>query len=158
MGRDIFFISVSVDLEHDTPEMLKAFGEAFDAGPGWQFVTGKPADVDAILARSGDRSSGRGLPEHRNELLLGNDANGDWQRVSALGESDQLLLTIRIQKFSDPVRQTTYNAASDVGYVFDGGQPGEVMFKKVCAGCHTIGHGDRAGPDLRGVAERRHRA
>jgi cytochrome c2 len=29
------------------------------------------------------------------------------------------------------------------------------MFKKICAPCHTIGVGDRVGPDLRGVTERR---
>jgi protein SCO1 len=32
------------------------------------------------------------------------------------------------------------------------------MYKKICAPCHTIGVGDRVGPDLRGVAERRDRA
>ena len=60
-------------------------------------------------------------------------------------------------KYSNQVRQTTYTAASDTGYAFNGGQHGQVMFKKACAGCNTIGHGDRAGPDLRGVAERRDR-
>ena len=35
VGRDIFFISMSVDPEHDTPDMLKAFADAFDASaPG----------------------------------------------------------------------------------------------------------------------------
>jgi protein SCO1 len=29
------------------------------------------------------------------------------------------------------------------------------MYKKICAPCHTIGVGDRVGPDLRGVTERR---
>jgi protein SCO1 len=32
------------------------------------------------------------------------------------------------------------------------------MFKKICAPCHTIGVGDRVGPDLRGVTERRQQA
>ena len=34
---------------------------------------------------------------------------------------------------------------------FDGG----AQFKKVCAACHTIGGGDKLGPDLAGVSERR---
>jgi cytochrome c2 len=29
------------------------------------------------------------------------------------------------------------------------------MFKKICAPCHTIGVGDRVGPDLRGATDRR---
>ena len=37
-------------------------------------------------------------------------------------------------------------------------QPGQAMYKKVCVGCHTIGVGDRVGPDLRGVTERREHA
>ena len=32
------------------------------------------------------------------------------------------------------------------------------MYKKMCTGCHTIGVGDKVGPDLRGVTERRDRA
>lgn len=33
--------------------------------------------------------------------------------------------------------------------------PGAVLFGKKCAGCHTLGDGDRAGPDLLGVTDRR---
>jgi protein SCO1 len=32
------------------------------------------------------------------------------------------------------------------------------MYKKICAPCHTIGVGDRVGPDLRGISARRDRA
>jgi len=32
---------------------------------------------------------------------------------------------------------------------------GKVLFEQKCASCHTIGGGDRIGPDLHGVAERR---
>jgi protein SCO1/2 len=35
---------------------------------------------------------------------------------------------------------------------------GQYLFAKECAACHTIGHGDRIGPDLLGVTERRERA
>jgi len=74
LGRDIFFVSLSVDPEHDTPEMLKAFADAFDTGPGWQFLTGQPEDIKSISAKFGDRSGDRKLGDHRNEVLIGNDA------------------------------------------------------------------------------------
>jgi mono/diheme cytochrome c family protein len=32
---------------------------------------------------------------------------------------------------------------------------GRGLFQQRCAGCHTIGEGDRAGPDLEGVTNRR---
>src|SRR5471030_553847 len=89
VGRDIFFISMSVDPEHDTPEMLKAFADAFDASaPGWQFLTGQPEDIKSINAKFGDRSAERKLSDHRNEILIGNDATGDWDRGSAFNDID----------------------------------------------------------------------
>ena len=43
----------------------------------------------------------------------------------------------------------------DNSYYHLSDQPGQVLFKKMCAPCHTIGGGDHVGPDLRGVADRR---
>ena len=38
-----------------------------------------------------------------------------------------------------------------------GAQAGEALYVKACAACHTIGRGDRIGPDLAGVTDRRDR-
>src|SRR2546427_9154174 len=35
---------------------------------------------------------------------------------------------------------------------------GEFFFQSRCGACHTIGNGDRVGPDLAGVTKRRDRA
>ncbi len=94
VGRDLFFVSMSVDPNNDTPERLKAFADAFDIGPGWLFLTGKEEDIRAINKKLGDRSD-RGLSDHRNEILLGNDVIGDWQRDSAFSEIDKLVITVR---------------------------------------------------------------
>jgi protein SCO1/2 len=161
VGRDIFFVSISVDPEHDTPEMLKAFADAFQAtAPGWQFLTGKPADIDAINARFGDRSAGRGPSNHRNEILIGNDATGDWERDSALTDINQLVMTIRLMdpKWHDPAGAATQPVAGDPGYHRMANQPGQILVRKMRAPCHTIGGGNHVGPDLRGVADRRERA
>src|SRR5262245_30566388 len=40
MGCDIFFYSISIDPETDTPQRLKEYADAFRAGPGWLFLTG----------------------------------------------------------------------------------------------------------------------
>src|SRR5712691_5690431 len=53
MGRDIFFYSFSVDPVRDTPEELKAYAEKFHAGPGWLFLTGKKADIEAVRKKLG---------------------------------------------------------------------------------------------------------
>jgi cytochrome oxidase Cu insertion factor (SCO1/SenC/PrrC family)/cytochrome c2 len=161
VGRDIFFISMSVDPVHDTPDMLKAFASAFGAGaPEWQFVTGNPEDIDAINEKFGDRSAQRSLSSHRNEILIGNDATGDWERDSAFDDINQLAMTIRLM---DPKWRSQANASGDPGpggsdYYRLSDQPGQSLFKKVCAPCHTIGGGDHVGPDLLGVTNLRDRA
>jgi protein SCO1 len=157
VGRDIFILSMSVDPENDTPQRLKEYSEAFQTGPGWTFVTGKPADIRAINFKFGERSNI--LSEHRNEVVLGNDATGDWQRDSAFGDLNRLVMTVRAldPKWRDqmhaPAVSTGINTALAVS-----DQPGQALFKKICAPCHTIGVGDRVGPDLRGVTARRERA
>jgi len=156
VGRDIFFVSMTVDPERDTPERLKEFATAFDTGPGWLFLTGKPEDIRLINSRLGDKS--RTLSEHRNEIVLGNDATGEWARNTAFGDLDRLIMDIRSMdpKWRNEVRQPKFDEASNTGYALDL-QPGMTLFKKLCAPCHTIGVGDRVGPDLRGVIERRQR-
>src|SRR5499427_8669200 len=94
VGRDLFFISMSVDPENDTPERMKAFADAFGAGPGWLFLTGKMEDIRAINYKLGDRSD-RSLSQHRNQIVLGNDATGDWQRASVFDDLDSLVISIR---------------------------------------------------------------
>jgi protein SCO1/2 len=154
MGRDLFFVSVTVDPENDTPEKLKAFSKAFDTGPGWLFLTGKPADIREINFKLGDKS--RSLSDHRNEIVLGNDATGEWARNTLFGDLDRLVIDIRGMdpKWRDVERVIEPNEASNTGFKL-GLEPGQVLFKKICAPCHTIGVGDRVGPDLRGVTERR---
>jgi protein SCO1/2 len=162
VGRDVFFVSLSVDPERDTPEMLKAFAEAFDANaPGWLFVTGQPEDIKSINAKFGDRSGERNLTDHRNEILIGNDRTGDWERASAFTDIDRIVTTIRMMNpayHGDQVAAPPSDGASATGYYWISDPPGQALFKKMCAPCHTIGGGDHVGPDLRGVADRRDRA
>ena len=158
VGRDIFFVSITVDPEHDTPTMLKAFSDAFDASaPGWQFVTGRPDDIKAINAKFGDRSAERNLSSHRNEILIGNDATGDWERDSVFNDVSQLVMTIRLMSptFRNPPGATKDEIAGGPGYLRLSDQPGQTLFKQMCAPCHTIGGGRHVGPDLKGVADRR---
>jgi protein SCO1 len=157
VGRDVFFLSMTVDPEHDTPARLKEYSEAFGTGPGWSFVTGKPEDIRAINYKFGDRS--QVLSEHRNEIVLGNDTTGEWQRDSVFGDIDRLAMAVRAldPKWRDQIRPPAQTASTNTGLTM-GSQPGQVLFKKLCAPCHTVGVGDRVGPDLRGVTTRRDHA
>ena len=53
-GHRIAFLSITVDPEHDTPEVLKEYAELLDADlAGWSFLTGTPAAVRAVAQRYG---------------------------------------------------------------------------------------------------------
>jgi len=171
VGRDIFFYSISIDPEHDTPDRLKQYADAFHAGPGWLFLTGLPEDIQTIRYKFGDRRPD--LIDHRNDVVLGNGATGEWQRENALGDIEHF---VRAIEDMDPSRRGPAPAATgtaaagqaaaapaqavpyDRGHVMEGRQAGSAMFVKLCAGCHTIGKGNRVGPDLDGLTLRRSRA
>lgn len=45
-GTKVFFVSITVDPERDTPEVLKRYSEVHKANPsGWAFLTGTPAEI-----------------------------------------------------------------------------------------------------------------
>lgn len=76
-GRDVFFISISVDPARDTPAMLEQYAERFHARPGWVFVTGAADDIGVIRRRLGvgdndDKS------QHSGMIIYGNDTTGSW--------------------------------------------------------------------------------
>jgi protein SCO1/2 len=155
MGRDIFFYSLSIDPETDTPERLKEYAKTFGAGPGWLFLTGKPEDIHVIRHKLGERS--KVLSDHRNEILLGNGATGQWARNNVLGDLNNLALTVRSMDPAwrlEPGKQRVQPKIIDLDIA---ARPGEALFARMCAACHTVGKGDRVGPDLDGITERRDR-
>ncbi|MDT7808437.1 MAG: hypothetical protein QOJ70_2250 [Acidobacteriota bacterium] len=81
-GRDVYFISISVDPATDTPERLKAWGAKFHAGPSWTFVTGAKPQVDELLRSLGAATASPS--DHSPTVLIGNDALGQWTRTYGL--------------------------------------------------------------------------
>lgn len=53
-GRKIAFLSITVDPEHDTPEVLKDYATAWEAKlTGWSFLTGSAVAVGDVVRRYG---------------------------------------------------------------------------------------------------------
>jgi protein SCO1/2 len=66
-ARRVFFVSVTVDPERDTPAVLKGYGAAHGAKfDGWAFVTGPPAEIREVAKRYGVyiRKTARGDVDH----------------------------------------------------------------------------------------------
>src|SRR5262245_8143372 len=158
MGKDVFFYSISIDPEHDTPEVLKEYAEKFHAGPGWLFLTGKQADIDLIQKKVGlySQIDPSNLDGHTPNLLVGNEVTGQWMRNSGVDNAKFLARTIGdwLDNWQRP-KANPVSFANAPNVLLD---RGEYTFRNHCAACHTIGDGDRIGPDLAGVKTNRQRA
>lgn len=89
VGKDVHFISISVDPVTDTPERLKAWGAKFKAGPGWTFVTANKEEMNKLLEALGAAVSSR--EEHSPALIVGNDLKGVWTRTYGLAAPSQIV-------------------------------------------------------------------
>jgi protein SCO1 len=147
MGRDIWFLSISIDPEHDTPEVLKAYGEKYHAGPGWIFLTGNMADIDLLSRKLGLWSDPKATQDgHTPMLLIGNEATGQWMQTSAL---DNPQYTVRLigdwlNSWKTAKPGPSYAEAAPIKKLDNG----KYLFTSLCSNCHTIGRGARIGPDL----------
>ena len=161
MGRDVFFYSISIDPEHDTPAVLKAFAETFHAGAGWTFLTGQRADIERLARKLGLYSTPN--PEdkdgHVPALLIGNEATGDWMRASALDNPNMTATMIVRWIAGYPAAASrsslkSYTEARPVANLTSG----QYVFSTKCSACHGLGEGPKVGPDLAGVTTTRTRA
>jgi protein SCO1/2 len=153
MGKDIFFYSISIDPDHDTPAVLKAYAAKFGVGPGWTFLTGNADDIRIVtkklgLSRYSDAANKDG---HTASLMVGDVPGGQWMRNSAVDNPQFLADTIgNFLGWRDMKQGKSYAEARPLTL-----DPGQYLFQSRCTACHTIGQGDKLGPDLLGVTARR---
>lgn len=97
-GREVRLASISIDPEHDTPAILKAYAALFEARPDWQFLTGRRHDIDRLRRALGaferDPARDRDKSQHTGLLVYGNQARGRWSRVSALADPQRIVDSI----------------------------------------------------------------
>jgi len=159
VGKDIFFYSISIDPQRDTPPALKAYAEKYRAGQGWLFLTGKKEDIELISRKLGlytepDPSDRDG---HAPAVLIGNERTDQWIRNSALDNPRYLAVMIGdwLNSWKAGSRAAKSYAEAPRLSITDRGQ---YIFATQCAACHSIGRGDKIGPDLQGVTRVRDRA
>jgi protein SCO1/2 len=92
VGKDIFIYSITLDPDHDRPELLKSYASLFNVGPGWTFLTGvndsgNQADIDYLRKRLGfadlDPVLDRQRESHIGMLRFGNERRGQWGAMPA---------------------------------------------------------------------------
>jgi len=156
VGRDIFFYSITIDPDRDTPAVLKEYAEKYHVGPGWTFLTGRAADIELISRKLGlysepnpDNPDG-----HTPNLLVGNEPSGQWMRNSAL-DNPRFLARTMSDWLDGWKTSATQALPSSVDASVVNLDLGEYTFRNHCAACHSIGGGDAIGPDLKGVTATR---
>jgi protein SCO1 len=157
VGRDVFFYSITIDPEHDTPPVLKAYAEQYRVGPGWLFLTGKDADIDLLSRRLGlySEPDPANKDGHMPTLLIGNEATGQWIRGSAL-DNPQFTATMIGDWMNNWQTAKVGKSYAEARPLQPPGK-GQYMFSTMCVTCHSIGGGDKIGPDLAGVTAHRDR-
>lgn len=88
LGQDLWFISITVDPENDTPARLKAYAARNVARKGWSFLTGSREEVDAALKKLAQWRPTR--EDHANIWIIGNDKTGLWMKANGLAKANEL--------------------------------------------------------------------
>lgn len=157
LGRDIFFYSISIDPQNDTPEAMKRYMYTFDIpAKGWTFLTGDKAEIDALRRKLGlIRGDSEPLKQHNTSLIIGNEKTAQWIKRSPFDHPKMLanLLSESLSNSAPTVSRQPYAVAGEI----KGLSQGQTLFYSRCQACHTIGEGDKLGPDLKGVVGARDR-
>lgn len=159
MGKDVFFYSVSVDPETDTPEVLAKYAERFGAGPGWSFLTGKKDDIREVRKKMGMlRADEEAKSDHTLDMMIGSQRKGLWMKRSTMDNPYAIAEQVanRASGWKLPPRADAQVEMPKVRNYMQG----ESVFRTRCSSCHVIGADDglpKQGPNLAGVVERRDR-
>lgn len=88
MGKDIFFVLISVDPKKDTVDEMKKYQKHHGVTEGWIFLTGKKKNLDHITYKLGQYT--QRLEDHSTLFLLGNVKTKHWAKVRPLYPSARI--------------------------------------------------------------------
>ena len=89
----VSLISVSIDPDHDTPAAMKKYLKRFSARPGWDFLTGRYADV-ALVMKAFDAYSENKM-DHFPLTFLRGPGSEHWVRLYGLLGTSELVAEYR---------------------------------------------------------------
>jgi protein SCO1 len=88
VGDEIRMVSITLQPEHDTPEVLAAYAKTYGAGPGWMFLTGQKDDIELLRHRLGfvdsDKIEDADPEQHIGTVRIANEPMHRWAMSPAL--------------------------------------------------------------------------
>ncbi len=72
-------VSISIDPEHDTPQVMMGYLKTFHAKPGWDFLSGSPEDTAAIMKAFGLKEM-----SYNYFTLIRTSSDNRWIKITGL--------------------------------------------------------------------------
>jgi protein SCO1 len=87
--RNVRLVSITIDPENDTPEVMRQYLARYHAQPGWDFLTGSREVIDQVM-----RAFDAYIPDkmsHYQLTLIRSPKDGKWTRIKELVSGADLL-------------------------------------------------------------------
>lgn len=98
VGRDVFMYSITLDPEHDSPQVLRDYAKNYSVQPGWTFLTGSLADITTLRRRLGLRDQDPAVDadktQHIGVVLYGNERLDRWAACPALSQPREIVKNV----------------------------------------------------------------
>jgi protein SCO1/2 len=94
LGRDIRMISITVDPNKDTPEVLKEYSRRHGTKAGWYFLTGTRKDIDRVRLHLGVNRYNNDKTDHTGMLVYGNEATRQWAATPAMADPEVIVESV----------------------------------------------------------------
>jgi protein SCO1/2 len=88
-STNVQLVSISIDPENDTPKVMKEYLKRYQGKPGWDFLTGSRADIDAVM-----RAFDAYIPNkmyHYPLNLIRDPKSGKWVRIFGLTSTSEFM-------------------------------------------------------------------
>jgi protein SCO1 len=99
VGREIFFYSITLRAEVDTPVVLSEYARMHAVGAGWKFLTGAPKDIELLRLKLGfydlDPKVDQDISKHTGMVRIGNNRFGRWAMSPSTANPEQIMHTVR---------------------------------------------------------------
>jgi protein SCO1 len=98
MNDEIRIVSISLQPEHDTPEVMTAYAKMHGVGPGWLFLTGQKDDIELLRHRLGfvdiNPETDADLEQHVGTVRIANEPMHRWAMSPALISPEALVRAV----------------------------------------------------------------
>ena len=99
MGKDVFFLSITIDAEFDAPDVMSRYRKANRIDdPAWIHLTGDYDEIEQLRRTLGvydlDPEVDKDKDQHAGIVVFGNDRTNWWASLPALMNFEELAQTI----------------------------------------------------------------